>query len=266
MTTLRDKVVIVTGGASGLGRACVKEFVDQGARVVVGDVDEEGGRALSDEFDVPFLFCDVSVASDCGRLMDYAVSRHGRINAVLSNAGVEANGSVESCDEETWDRALAVNLKGMFLVGKFAVPYLRIAGGGSILNTASVSAFWGEPGTVAYNASKGGIVALTKAMAMDHGREGIRVNCFCPGYHSTGMPQRYFAAQPDSADMTARVNRLIALNRMGRPDELARTAAFFLSDANPFITGAEIVIDGGMTAGYAWPVEQEKARAAMPSE
>lgn len=259
MMTLGDKVVVVTGGACGLGRACVQEFVGQGAHVVVGDANDEAGHALAEELGISFAVCDVSVADDCRRLMDYAVSLHGEINAVLSNAGVEANGSVESCDEQTWDRALAVNLKGMFLIGKFAVPHLRRAGGGSILNTASVSAFWGEPGTVAYNASKGGIVALTKAMAMDHGRDGIRVNCLCPGYHSTGMPERYFESQPDGAGMAATVGRLIALNRMGKADEVARTAAFYLSDANPFITGAEIVIDGGMTAGYAWPTVQEEA-------
>jgi NAD(P)-dependent dehydrogenase (short-subunit alcohol dehydrogenase family) len=147
---------------------------------------------------------------------------------------------------------LAVNLKGMFLMGKYSVPHLRRAGGGAILNMASVAGFWGEPNTIAYNAAKGGVIGLTRAMAMDHGRDGIRVNCLCPGYHATGMPARFFAAQDDPPAVAAKVDDLMAVRRMGRPDELARTAAFLLSDANPYLTGAAIVLDGGMTAGYPW--------------
>ena len=147
---------------------------------------------------------------------------------------------------------LAVNLKGMFLAAKFVVPHLRARGGGSILNMASVAGFWGEPNTVAYNASKGGVIGLTRAMAMDHGADGIRVNCLCPGYHATGMPARFFAGQSEPEAMEAKVDDLIAVRRMGKPEELARTAAFLLSDANASITGAAIVLDGGMTAGYPW--------------
>ena len=107
----------------------------------------------------------------------------------MSNAGIDGNGTVETCEEDSWDRVMGVNLKGMFLISKHAVPHLRRNGGGAILMTSSVSAFWGEPGTVSYNAAKGGIIGLVKAMAMDHGAEGIRVNCLCPGYHDTGMPE-----------------------------------------------------------------------------
>jgi NAD(P)-dependent dehydrogenase (short-subunit alcohol dehydrogenase family) len=251
---LAEKVVVLTGGANGLGRACAGEFVRQGARVVIGDVDGDEGRSLAGILGsaATFVRCDVSSAGDCAALMDAAVAAHGRIDAVMSNAGIEGNGTVETCEIDTWDRVLAVNLRGMFLVARHAVPPLRRAGGGAILMTASVSAFWGEPGTVAYNAAKGGIVGLVKAMAMDHGRDGIRVNCLCPGYHATGMPARFFAAQADPEAMASAVNDLIAVRRMGEPDELARTAAFLLSDANRYMTGAEIVLDGGMTAGYPW--------------
>jgi len=254
MTGLEGKVVIVTGGADGLGRACIRELGAQGARVAIGDVDEVRGAAAAAELGEVgrFVRCDVAAAADVARLVEETVRVFGRIDGLLSNAGIEGNGSVETCDEETWDRVLAVNLKGMFLSAKFVVPHMRVAGGGSILNMASVSGFWGEPNTVAYNAAKGGVIGLTRAMAMDHGRDGIRVNCLCPGYHATGMPARFFAAQPDPAAMAAAVDDLIAVRRMGEPEDLARTAAFLLSDANASITGAAIVLDGGMTAGYPW--------------
>jgi NAD(P)-dependent dehydrogenase (short-subunit alcohol dehydrogenase family) len=254
MTDLSQKVIVLTGGASGLGRACALEFARQGATVVVGDADERGGRETVESLDgsARFVRCDVSVSADCAALLDTAAEEFGRVDAVMSNAGIEGNGTVETCDEDSWDRVMAVNLKGMFLISKYAVPHLRRAGGGAILMTSSVSAFWGEPGTVSYNAAKGGIIGLTKAMAMDHGAEGIRVNCLCPGYHATGMPQRFFAAQANPEAMAAKVNDLIAVRRIGLPEELARTAAFLLSDANPYITGSAIVVDGGMTSGYPW--------------
>ena len=254
MSTLKDKVVVLTGAASGLGRACAAEFAAQGAMVVVGDVDLDGAReavaGLSDRGLA--VTCDVSRSEDCRALMDAAATAFGRIDAVMSNAGIEGNGTVETCGEDDWDRVMAVNLKGMFLVSKYAVPHLRAAGGGAILMTSSVAGFWGEPGTVSYNAAKGGIIGLVRAMAMDHGRDRIRVNCLCPGYHATGMPERFFAAQADPEAMAAKVGDLIALRRMGRPEELARTAAFLLADANPYMTGSAIVLDGGMTAGYPW--------------
>jgi NAD(P)-dependent dehydrogenase (short-subunit alcohol dehydrogenase family) len=254
MSTLKGKVVVMTGAASGLGRACAAEFGAQGAMVVDGDVDVDGaGQAVAGlEERGRALRCDVSSSDDCRALMAEASAAFGRIDAVMPNAGIEGNGTVETCPEDDWDRVMAVNLKGMFLVAKHAVPHLRANGGGAILMTSSVSGFWGEPGTVSYNAAKGGIIGLVRAMAMDHGRDGIRVNCLCPGYHATGMPERFFAAQADPEGMAAKVDDLIPLRRMGRPEELARTAAFLLSDANPYITGAAIVIDGGMTAGYPW--------------
>ena len=254
MSTLAAKVIVLTGGASGLGRACAAEFAAQGAKLVVGDTDPDGAAdtvaGMGDNGRV--MVCDVSRSSDCEALMNEAVSAFGRIDGVMSNAGIEGNGTVETCGEAEWDHVMAINLKGMFLVSKHAVPHLRANGGGAILMTSSVSAFWGEPGTVSYNAAKGGIIGLVRAMAMDHGRDGIRVNCLCPGYHSTGMPARFFAAQADPAGMAAKVDDLIALRRMGRPEELARTAAFLLSEANPYMTGSALVIDGGMTAGYPW--------------
>ena len=254
MSGLEGKVILVTGGASGLGRACVEAFAASGARVVMGDVDVELGAGAVSGLggDARFAPCDVTSAADCASLVESALTNFGRLDGVMSNAGIGANGDVETCDEAAWDRVIDVNLKGMFLIAKFAVPHLRAAGGGAIVNTASVSGMWGEPDTVAYNASKGGVIALTRAMAMDLAHDRIRVNALCPGYHSTGMPAAYFAAHPQGDQMLRRVNDLIPLRRMGEPGELARVAEFLLSDASSFMTGSVLVSDGGMTAGYPW--------------
>jgi NAD(P)-dependent dehydrogenase (short-subunit alcohol dehydrogenase family) len=254
MSGLAGKVILVTGGASGLGRACVEAFAASGARVVMGDVDVELGAGAVSGLggDVTFAPCDVTSAADCASLVESALTNFGRLDGVMSNAGIGANGNVETCDEAAWDRVIDVNLKGMFLIAKFAVPHLRAAGGGAIVNTASVSGMWGEPDTVAYNASKGGVIALTRAMAMDLAQDRIRVNALCPGYHSTGMPAAYFAAHAQGDQMLRRVNDLIPLRRMGEPGELARVAEFLLSDASSFMTGSVLVSDGGMTAGYPW--------------
>jgi meso-butanediol dehydrogenase/(S,S)-butanediol dehydrogenase/diacetyl reductase len=254
MSGVEGKVIVVTGGAAGLGRACLNAFAASGARVVMGDIDAEAGTEAVSGLgsNARFLPCDVTSAADCAALVASALANFGRLDALMSNAGIGANGTVETCDEANWDRVIGVNLKGMFLMAKFAVPHLRAAGGGAIVNTASVSGMWGEPDTVAYNASKGGVIGLTRAMAMDLARDRIRVNALCPGYHATGMPAAYFAAHPQRDEMVRRVNDLIPLRRMGEPDELARVAEFLLSDASSFMTGTVLVSDGGMTAGYPW--------------
>ena len=246
MPGIEGRSIVVTGGADGIGLACVAEFARQGANVTVGDLKrppahrEEGLAHLTRSDDVKAL-------------ADTAVSTFGGIRSLFANAGIEGNGSVETCSEEDWDHVLAVNLKGIFLAGKHCVPHIRAAGGGSILNMASVSAFWGEPNTVAYNASKGAVLGLTRAMAMDHGPDKIRVNCLAPGFHDTGMVQRFFADLRGGDELIHRVNSLMAVGRIGRPEELARFAAFILSDENQYITGAALVLDGGMSAGYPWP-------------
>jgi len=261
VTGLLDrKSTIVTGAGKGIGRACALEFARQGALLTLCDVNDGLGRTAADDVaalggTVRYVHADVSVSADAKLLADQAAAAHGGIDCLFSCAGIAGNGTVVDCPEEEWNRVLAVNLTGMFLVAKHVVPYMRERGGGAILNMASVSAFWGEPGTVAYNASKGGILGLTRAMAQDHGPEGIRVNCLSPGFHDTGMVDDYFEAQPDGAEARQRIDQLMAVRRIGEPDELARTAAFLLSDANRYMTAASIVLDGGMSAGYTWAVE-----------
>jgi NAD(P)-dependent dehydrogenase (short-subunit alcohol dehydrogenase family) len=257
MTGLQGRSIVVSGGSDGIGLACVHEFASQGANVTVGDLKLPVEERIAELTELPgtaeFVQCDVTDSAAVKALADGAAARFGGVQAVFSNAGIEGNGTVESCSEDAWDHVLAVNLKGMFLMGKHCVPHLRASGGGSILNMASVSGFWGEPNTVAYNASKGGIIGLTRAMAMDHGPDNIRVNCLAPGFHDTGMVQRFFADLRGGDELIHRVNSLMAVRRIGRPEELARLAAFMLSDANGYITGAALVLDGGMTAGYPWP-------------
>jgi NAD(P)-dependent dehydrogenase (short-subunit alcohol dehydrogenase family) len=257
---LAGKSTIVTGGGKGIGRACALEFGRQGALVTLCDVDDALGRATVDEIvgaggTAQYVHADVSSSAEVEALAHAAAEAYGGIQCVFSCAGIAGNGSVVDCPEEEWNRVLAVNLTGMFLVAKHTIPYMWHSGGGAILNMASVSAFWGEPGTVAYNASKGGVLALTRAMAQDHGPEGIRVNCLSPGFHDTGMVDDYFDAQPDGAEARERIDKLIAVRRLGRPEELARTAAFLLSDANRYMTAASVVLDGGMSAGYTWALE-----------
>jgi meso-butanediol dehydrogenase / (S,S)-butanediol dehydrogenase / diacetyl reductase len=254
---LEGKVVIVTGAGSGIGRACALEYGRHGGLVVIADIDPAGAQQTAEMIRsagglADFVQTDVSKGAEAERLARTVEERHGRINALHNNAGVEGNGSVEVCDEAQWDRVLGINLKGVFLCSKYVVPALRKQGGGVILNTASVSAFWGEPGTVSYNASKGGILALTRAMAMDHGRDKIRVNCLCPGYTNTGMVERYFRDQPNGMAMMPLISKLEALGRIGDPGEIARAALFLLSDDCAYATGAAFVVDGGMTAGYPW--------------
>jgi len=254
---LAGKVVIITGAGSGIGRACALEYGRQGGLVVIADVNQQLGQETAQliqeaEGQADFVETDVSQRSDAERMVQTVIKRHGKLNCLHNNAGVEGNGSVEVCDEEQWDRVLGINLKGVFLCSKYAVPEIRKQGGGAILNTASVSAFWGEPGTVSYNTSKGGILALTRAMAMDHGRDNIRVNCLCPGYTNTGMVERYFRDQPNGMEMMPKISKLEALGRIGNPGEIARAALFLLGDDCTYATGAAFVVDGGMTAGYPW--------------
>jgi NAD(P)-dependent dehydrogenase (short-subunit alcohol dehydrogenase family) len=257
---LEGKSTIVTGAGKGIARACALEFARQGALLTICDVDDALGEDTAAAIttaggSVQYVGADVSSSTQVKAMTDAAAASYGGIDCLFNCAGIAGNGSVVDCPEEEWNRVLAVNLTGMFLVAKHTIPHMRARGGGAILNMASVSAFWGEPGTVAYNASKGGVLALTRAMAQDHGPEGIRVNCLAPGFHDTGMVDDYFDAQPDGAEARTRINRLMAVRRIGRPEELARTAAFILSDANGYMTAAAVVLDGAMSAGYTWAVE-----------
>jgi NAD(P)-dependent dehydrogenase (short-subunit alcohol dehydrogenase family) len=251
---IAGRVAIVTGAASGVGRGVAETFARAGAAVVLGDVDERGGRDVADGLAgdghaVAFRRADVSSPADAKALVDEAVARYGGLDILVNNAAIQIENTIEDLEPDNWDRLMSVNMKGVYLCSKYAIPEMRARGGGSIVNIASVNGFWVEPGLGAYCASKGGVIALTRSTAADFGRDGIRCNCICPGYIDTGMAGRYLDSQPDPARARAEVASLHAVGRVGQPLDVARAAQFLASDAAGFATGSAFVLDGGLSLG-----------------
>jgi NAD(P)-dependent dehydrogenase (short-subunit alcohol dehydrogenase family) len=237
MDRLTGKVALIAGAASGLGEACAERFAAEGATVV--GLDLKGAE----------LEVDVRDEDAVAAAVDGVVDRHGRVDAVLNAAGVAGGGPVHQLDAGEWDRVLGVNLKGTFLVCKHALRHMKQQGEGSIVNFASVEGIEGTEGGSAYNASKGGVVLLTKNMAIDYGRFNIRVNCICPGFIDTPM----FRSVMDSAGMAPfrdQYRKHHKLGRFGRPSEIAGAALFLVSDDASFVSGHALVVDGGFTAGW----------------
>jgi NAD(P)-dependent dehydrogenase (short-subunit alcohol dehydrogenase family) len=252
--SLQSKVAIVTGAASGIGRATALLFGREGAAVVGIDLDETGGKQLAGKISASdgraiFVKADVSQSNDCKRAVEKAVADFGRIDVLFNNAGIIRRSTVVDLSEEDWGRVIDVNVKSMFLMSKLVVPIMAAAGGGSIINTASGWGLTGGAKAAVYCASKGAVVLLTKAMAVDHGRQNIRVNCICPGDTDTGM-LRNEAQQlgEDAARFLAEAARR-PLGRIGTPEEIAKAVLYLASDASSFVTGTALVIDGGGLAG-----------------
>ena len=247
------RVAVVTGCGTGIGQSCAVRLAGAGAYVVAADIDlagarqtidlitEAGGRGEAHQ-------CDVADAGAVERVMAAAEALGGP-HALVSNAGIQYERTIEDTSPEDWDRVLAVDLKGVYLCARAAVPRMRRLGGGSIVNMASVNGFWVEPALGAYSAAKGGVINLTRAIAIDFGRFGIRCNCVCPGYIDTGMAQRYFEIQPDPAEARAAAGKLHALQRIGKPEEVAAMVLFLCSDESSFCTGQPFIVDGGLSAG-----------------
>jgi dihydroanticapsin dehydrogenase len=249
---LEGKIAIVTGAARGIGRASAIEFAREGARVVIADVDEAGLReteAIASEFsDVAHKVTDVSQARQVEDLVGFALERHGRLDVMFNNAGILQPATVVDMPEETWDRIIDVNLKGVFLGCKYAIPALLQSGGGSIINTGSVNSLVAEPFLSAYCASKGGVLMLTKQVALDYAQQNIRCNCICPGWVDTPINDPH-------ANMMGGVEKVLEgiadwqpMGRQGMPREIGRVAVFLASDDSSFMTGSAVVADGGMTA------------------
>ena len=248
---LHDKVAIITGGASGIGRACAILFAREGAKVVVGDIDAAGGqetvRLIGDGGHAArFVATDVTVARDAERLAQETLDAFGAVHAAVFTAGIIRYGTVVDTPEDVWDRVIDVNLKGIFLCAKYVIPCMVASGGGAIVNTSSAAGLVGAANQCAYDAAKAGVVNLSRQMALDYASANIRVNCLVPGGIDTPMSRAFIAERHVRLEDVAR--NWGALKRFGTADEVARVALFLASDESSFITGAPIVVDGGFTA------------------
>jgi NAD(P)-dependent dehydrogenase (short-subunit alcohol dehydrogenase family) len=250
---LENRVAVITGAGSGIGRACALEFSSKGAAVAVADINfasaQETVRQIERAGAVARAFeTDVSQPESVKRLVTDIQRDFSRIHVLLNNAAIQVNKTIEDTTFEEWNRQIAVNLGGVFLCSKFFLPSLR-ATRGCIINMSSVNGFFVEPLCAGYCATKAAIIGLTKAMAIDHGKEGIRVNCICPGYIDAGLAEGYFQAQPDPAAARQAAGKLHALRRIGRPEEVGRVAVFLAGDEASFMTGSSVVVDGGFGSG-----------------
>jgi NAD(P)-dependent dehydrogenase (short-subunit alcohol dehydrogenase family) len=247
---LDGKVAIVTGAGGGIGSAMVERFAAEGAAVVAADVDEDRLRETADRAGgaTSYLVTDVSRSEDVQRLVATAVERHGKLTTICNNAAISIPGSVEEVSEEDFDRTIAVNLRGVFLGCKYAVPELLKAGGGSIVNTGSVNSLVAEPFLTSYVASKGGVLMLTKAVALDYADRGIRCNCLCPGWVDTPINHPHAERMGGLDGVLESLPEWQPVGRQGYPQEIASAAVYLASDESAFMTGSAFVIDGGMTA------------------
>jgi NAD(P)-dependent dehydrogenase (short-subunit alcohol dehydrogenase family) len=251
---LRDKVALITGAASGIGRATTLLFAREGAAVAAADIDQTGGESVVKQVvdsggQAIFVPCDVSQAADCQRAVQQTVDAFGGLDILFNNAGTIRRADVLTITEQEWDRAMAVNVKSVFLMSRYAIPVMAERGGGVIVNTASGWGLVGGRNAVSYCASKAAVVNMTRAMALDHGSQNIRVNCICPGDTDTGMLRseaRQIGAS-ESEFLTEAADR--PLHRVGTPEEIAQAVLYLASDAASFVTGTALVVDGGGLAG-----------------
>lgn len=255
--SLQDRVVVVTGAGSGIGRACALEFAREGSRVVVADLNLDHARETVSQITAAggtarVIQADVSREDSVQNLVQSTLAEFSRVDVLLNDAAIFFGKTVEDTSLEEWNRQMAVNVGGIFLCSKLFLPHLRITRG-CIVNMASVNGFFVEPGCAGYCATKAAIIGLTKAMAIDHGKEGIRVNCICPGYIDAGLAEAYFVSQADPAAARAAAGSLHALGRIGRPEEVAQAAIFLAGSGASFVTGSAMIVDGGFSTGLPSP-------------
>jgi NAD(P)-dependent dehydrogenase (short-subunit alcohol dehydrogenase family) len=251
---LKEKVALITGGASGIGRATAKTFASAGAAVAIMDLDEARGESVAREIvggggRALFIAGDVSAAEDCRRAVRRTVDALGGLDILFNNAGIIRRASVLELSERDWDQVMAVNVKSIYLMSKYAIPVMEEAGGGVIINTSSGWGLAGGRRAASYCASKGAVVLLTKAMALDHGPQNIRVNCICPGDTDTPMLRQ------EAEQLGQPVEKFLAegaerpLGRIAQPEDIAHAALYLAGDAGAAVTGISLVVDGGGLAG-----------------
>ncbi|ERL97036.1 dehydrogenase of unknown specificity, short-chain alcohol dehydrogenase like [Rhodobacteraceae bacterium HIMB11] len=258
MTKLAGKIALVTGGRGGIGRAIVKRFLAEGAHVYAADLTQQGSLAEHDADGSQFIKLDVTSETDAIAAMERVRADHGRLDILVNAAGIEIEKTIEDTTLDEWNTSFAVNVTGTFLTSKYALPLMRAAAAGgtssSIINFGSYDGFIADPGLAAYCATKGAVHALTRAMACDHGPEGIRVNAICPGYVDTPMLQSFFTGEGSGGDgksiddLQQVVKDVHPMRTYGTPDDIANLVHWLASDEARYASGQLWVLDGGLSA------------------
>lgn len=254
---LKNKVALITGAGSGIGMQTALRFAEEGAKVIAVDIQEASGKTVADQIvesggDATFCRADVSLAKECEQMVAFAEKTYGRLDILFNNAGImhHRDDNAETTEEDVWDLTMNINVKGVFLGCKYGIPALRRAGGGSIINTASFVAFMGAAtAQLAYTTSKGAVLAMSRELAVIHARENIRVNALCPGPLRTDLLMKFLNTEEK------RERRLvhIPMGRFGEAREMANAAVFLASDESSYMTGSELLVDGGIKAAYVTP-------------
>ena len=266
---LKEKVALITGGASGIGKESALCFAKEGACVVVVDLSEAAGESTVEEIrrlggQGSFVRADVAKAADCKGMIEHAIQEYGRLDVLFNNAGImdSNDGDAEQTEEAIWDRTMDINLKGVFFGCKYGIPALRQSGGGSIINTASFVALLGAATPqLAYTASKGGVLAMTRELAVIHARESIRVNALCPGPLRTELLMKFL----DTEQKRQRRLVHVPMGRFGEASEMAQAALYLASDESSYVTGSTFTVDGGITAAYGHSGMTEPTRLPAAS-
>jgi len=251
---LAGKVAVVTGGCSGIGLATVRRFAEEGAKVVIGDLDDANGERIAQEVDGAFVHCDVTDKDQVDALFATAKERFGSIDIAFNNAGISPpeDDSILTTDLDAWRKVQEVNLTSVYLCCKAALPYMLEQGKGSIINTASFVAVMGAATSqISYSASKGGVLSMSRELGVQFARQGVRVNALCPGPVNTPLLRELFAADEERA---ARRLVHVPMGRFGEPEEMANAVLFLASDESSFITANTFLVDGGISGAYVTPL------------